>query len=113
MAYDIIKEIRQFTATSNAITLESGGNIKSVYERYIGTISGSAPQETAYLFVENNNATGNKARALISVKGLNNAWTVRGSDSNPVQRTLSDGFDFFYTAGSKITVYILKDLTDF
>lgn len=113
MAYDIVKEIRQFTATSDATTLASGGNIKAVCENFVGTISGSAPQETAYLFMENNNATENKGRALITNKGMNNAWTLRGSDSNPVQRNLSNTLDFFYTAGTKITVYILKDLIDF
>lgn len=101
----------QYTAASDATSTSASGNTKAFYDTYIAP---NTPSGNVILvcFVTNNSASGNYARAWFFCRdtklrgsNLNNYWR----SSSGFGSAVATNYDFFYTSGSKIDVWVLEE----
>lgn len=103
----------QYTAASDATTSGTGGNTSNFRSAYIAPNIPSDGDVILVCFVTNNSASGNYARAWFfcrdqKLRGSNLQTWWRGSSSQGYN--VAANYDFFYTSGSQIDVWILEDV---
>lgn len=102
----------QYTATSDATSTSAGGNTQAFQQTYITPNIPSSGNVILVCFVTNNSASGNYARAWLFCRdtklrgsSLRSWW--RGQSGQGV--ATATNYDFFYTSGSQIDVWVLED----
>ena len=102
----------QYTAASDATTTASGGNTSAFQSAYITPNIPSSGNVILVCFITNNSASGNYARAWFYCRdtklrgsSLREYW--RGASSSGA--TIQTNYDFFYTSGSLIDIWVLGD----
>lgn len=103
----------QYTAASDATTTEKGGNALDFYNTYMSPNIPSSGNVIVICFVTNNTASGNYARIMEyyrdqKLRGTTARYYFRGTGN--VSENFQSNYDFFYTSGSLIDIWILEDV---
>lgn len=103
----------QYTAASDAKTTATGGNALNFYNTYMVPNIPASGNVIVICFVTNNTASGNYAKLMEycrdqKLRGTTFRCYCRGGVN--VGNAFQDNYDFLYTSGSLIDIWILEDV---
>lgn len=108
----------QYIASADALSTSAGGNTLAYYNNYISPNIAGLTEYVCWTMVTNNTATGNYAKSSYHFGNSNINSTnkyvrtfYRGSGatgSSNYTTNQANNYDFFYTAGSIIDVWVIK-----